>query len=239
MILQFQKRLKLPSQLDLERLSRRLGYTFSNINTLKQALTHRSVCRDNNERFEFVGDAVLNFVIAETLFNSFPDNNEGELSRLRAHLVKGERLSEIAVELKLGDYLILGAGELKTGGFRRSSILADSLEAIFAAVLLDGGFAAVKSLVLRLFASRLQDPDLKNCLKDAKTLLQEYLQSKKLALPVYSLVKISGDEHDQIFHMKCSVEGFKNFAEGEAVTRRKAEQIAAKLFLEAIIKNFS
>jgi ribonuclease-3 len=221
-------------KVDFERLCRRLSYTFNDLAYLKQALTHRSASSENNERFEFVGDSVLNFVIANALFDIFPNNSEGELSRLRSYLVKGERLSEIAVEIKLGDYLILGPGELKTGGFRRSSTLADTLEAVFAAVLFDGGFEAIKALILRLYESRLQDPNLQNCLKDAKTLLQEFLQGKKLALPIYSLTKVEGDEHDQMFYVRCEVPGIKKWSEGEASNRRKAEQIAAKLFLEAL-----
>lgn len=220
--------------INFQRLCRRLDYNFTNLSYLKQALTHRSANIENNERFEFIGDAVLNFIIAHALFESFPQNSEGELSRLRAYLVKGERLSEIAAEIKLGDYLILGPGELKTGGFRRSSTLADALEAVFAAVLLDGGFEAVKTLILRLYQSRLEDPELKNCLKDAKTRLQEYLQSKKIALPNYRLIKVEGDEHEQIFHVKCEIPGFKQSTEGVASIRRKAEQIAAQLFLETI-----
>lgn len=228
------KRLLLQND-NLKRLYGRLGYTFNNFAYLKQALTHRSAALENNERFEFVGDSILNFVIACVLFENFPKCSEGELSRLRSYLVRGDMLSEIASEIGLGDYLYLGQGELKSGGFRRASILSDALEAVFAAVFFDGGVEAAKTVIFKLYGSRLTDKTLLNALKDAKTVLQETLQAKKLALPQYTLIKIEGDEHDQLFYVTCSVPGLQKTTEGKGSTRRKAEQKAAALFLESLV----
>ena len=221
-------------KIDLDRLCRRLGYHFKKPAYLKQALTHRSVGHDNYERFEFLGDSILSFVIADALFSNFPQYTEGQLSRLRSYLVRGDMLAEIALELNLGDNLILGQGELKSGGFRRSSILADALEAVFAAVYFDGGLDAAKKVVLSLYRSRLDDTQLTHSLKDAKTQLQEYLQAKKLALPEYVLTKIEGDEHEQVFYVTCSVSGIKHTTSGQGPNRRKAEQLAALSFLSLL-----
>ena len=221
-------------QINLPRLCKRLGYEFTSIGLLKQALTHRSASSNNNERFEFLGDAILSMVISQTLFERFPDEHEGQLSRLRAHLVKGDMLANIAHELTLGDYLYLGQGELKSGGFRRASILADALEAIFAAVFFDGGLDAAKHVILSLFKSRLDDPNLNETLKDAKTQLQEYLQSKKVPLPEYTLINVVGNEHEQLFYVECSIKNLQQSTQGHAETRRKAEQIAAKLLLDKL-----
>ncbi|KTD23567.1 ribonuclease III [Legionella lansingensis] len=223
---------------DLQRLSRRLGYTFKNPAFLKQALTHCSAGVLNNERFEFLGDSILSFIIAYALFEKFPEETEGQLSRLRAFLVKGEMLAEIAAELELGDCLFLGQGELKSGGFRRASILADALEAVIAAVFLDGGLEASKDLVLKLYCSRLEDDSLQDNLKDSKTQLQEYLQAVKKPLPEYSLIKIEGEEHEQVFHVACKISGVKMPAIGIGPNRRKAEQEAAKLLLQQL-KDYS
>ena len=221
-------------KIDLERLCRRLNYKFQKPAYLKQALTHCSVGSENYERFEFLGDSILSFVMANELFTQFPLQSEGQLSRLRSFLVRGDMLAEIAKELMLGDFLILGQGELKSGGFRRASILADALEAVFAAVYLDGGIAAAKEVILSLFRSRLEDPNLNDCLKDPKTQLQEYLQAEKYALPEYVLTKVEGDEHNQIFYITCSVEGLKQIAYGQGSNRRKAEQLAARSMLEQL-----
>jgi ribonuclease-3 len=210
-----------------ERLCRHLGYAFKNIHFLTQALTHCSVGATNNERFEFLGDAVLSFVIANALFLKYPNQTEGDLSRLRAYLVRGEMLAKIAAELELGDYLYLGQGELKTGGFRRASILSDALEAVFAAVFFDGGFDKVQEVILKVYDSRLNDPELYQNLKDSKTQLQEYLQAKKCSLPEYTLDTIQGEEHEQVFHVSCRVSSLKLIAKGQADNRRKAEQNAA------------
>jgi ribonuclease-3 len=222
-------------KIKLQRLYERLGYTFNDYAYLKQALTHRSAGPENNERYEFVGDSVLNFIIAHVLFENFPNCTEGELSRLRSYLVRGDMLSEIANEIGLSDYLYLGQGELKSGGFRRASILADTLEAVFAAVFFEGGIEAAKTVIFKLYSSRLHDKTLLNAIKDAKTVLQETLQSKKRALPMYTLIKIEGNEHDQMFYVTCTVPGMKQITEGQGVTRRKAEQMAAALFLEKLV----
>ena len=221
-------------QNNIPRLSKRLGYEFKAPAYLKQALTHCSVGNINNERLEFLGDSVLSFVIANALFEKFPNESEGQLSRLRAFLVKGEMLAKIAVELELGDYLYLGQGELKSGGFRRASILADALEAILAAVFLDGGFSACQQVILNLYQTRLNDPQLHDNLKDAKTQLQEYLQANKHPLPEYTLTKIDGEEHDQVFHVMCEVSDLKAFTHGHGANRRKAEQHAAKQLLQKL-----
>lgn len=217
----------------LNRLCRRLSYSFKNILLLKQALTHCSAGIQNNERFEFLGDSILSMVISNALFTQFPNQNEGQLSRLRAHLVKGDMLAEIALTLELGDCLYLGQGELKTGGFRRSSILSDALEAVFAAVFLDGGFISAQQVILHIYEPYLKATYLNDSLKDPKTRLQEYLQAKKTALPKYTLTKIIGEEHDQTFYISCEVPGLP-IAHGHAETRRKAEQIAARKLLNGL-----
>lgn len=222
-------------KIDLERLSRRLGYHFKKPVYLKQALTHCSAGSENYERFEFLGDSILSFVIANELFNLFPEQSEGQLSRLRAFLVKGEMLAEVAQEISLGDFLFLGQGELKSGGFRRASILADSLEAVFAAIFLDGGIEPAKKTILDLYRTRLGSSNLNDSLKDAKTQLQEYLQSEKHPLPEYSLSKVEGDEHNQIFYVTCIVAGIDFIAYGDGLNRRKAEQLAAKSFLDQLL----
>jgi ribonuclease-3 len=221
-------------KIDLERLYRKLGYQFKKPALIKQALTHCSIGSENYERFEFLGDSILSFVIAHELFTKFPLQSEGQLSRLRAFLVKGDTLAEIAADFGLGDFLLLGQGELRSGGFRRASILADALEAVFAAVFLDGGIEFSRQLILKLYESRLNDPTLNESQKDFKTQLQEYLQSQKRDLPVYTLIKIEGDEHEQVFYVSCSVPGIEFQTKGHAGTRRKAEQLAAQLFLERL-----
>ncbi len=221
-------------QPNLQRLCRRLDYEFKKPAHLKQALTHCSAGAANNERFEFLGDSILSTIIAHALFEQFPDQSEGQLSRLRAYLVKGEMLAKIALEIDLGDYLFLGQGELKSGGFRRASILADALEAIFAAIFLDSGFTAAQHVILHLYKTRLDDPSLNNNLKDAKTQLQEHLQAKKQSLPEYTLTNVVGEEHDQMFYVTCDLVGLKLSANGQGDTRRKAEQLAAKQLLQQL-----
>jgi len=222
-------------KVDISRLCRRLGYEFKDSSYLKQALTHRSAAALNNERLEFLGDSILGFVIASELYNRFNCQTEGKLSRLRAFLVKGEMLADIALEINLGDYLNLGQGELKSGGFRRASILADTLEAVFAAIYLDGGIESAKKAILHLYSSRLEDPSLQDSLKDAKTQLQEYLQANKYPLPEYELTAVEGEEHDQVFHVQCTVPALKVNSTGHGNTRRKAEQEAAKRMFKQII----
>lgn len=217
------------------RLCKALDYRFQNLAYLQQALTHCSAGDVNNERLEFLGDSILSFVMAEALYQRFPKEPEGQLSRLRAYLVKGETLAQIAQELELGAYLALGQGELKSGGFRRTSILADALEAVFAAIYLDGGLDACQAVILHLYRSRLNNPDLRDHIKDAKTELQEYLQAKKHALPKYTLIRTEGQEHQQTFHVTCSIPALNKHAEGQGNSRRQAEQQAAKQLLNALI----
>lgn len=221
---------------DLQRLSEKIGYTFQDEALLKAALTHRSVRGINNERLEFLGDSIVNFVIAEELYKRLPIAKEGELSRLRANLVKGETLAELARELNLGQYLNLGPGELKSGGFRRESILADAVEALIGAIYLDGGIQACQHSILAWYAERLQQEALQMYIKDAKTKLQEYLQAQGLELPIYEVLAIQGEAHEQTFHVSCSVLGLELMAEGIGSSRRKAEQEAAKNLLALIDK---
>lgn len=209
-------------------LTGRLDYLFSDANLLDEALTHRSVGSRNNERLEFLGDGILNFVIADALFRQHPELREGDLSRLRASLVNGETLAEIARDLDLGDCIKLGAGELKSGGFRRSSILADTVESILGAVYCDSGFDACQTLILRLFDDKLKNlPDI-DSLKDPKTRLQELLQSRRLSIPVYDVISVSGKAHAQVFMVRCSIDEIDCITQAEGGSRRKAEQLAAE-----------
>ncbi len=219
----------------IDKLQRRLNYRFKDIALARQALTHRSVSSQNNERLEFLGDAILGFVIAEELYRRFPRAQEGVLSRLRASLVKGATLAEIARELELGDYLILGSGELKSGGFRRESILACALEALIGAVYLDSGVARCRELLLFLFDKRLREASPDTAEKDPKTRLQEYLQSKGAALPQYELLKIEGEHHSQTFFVQCHAEGLEAPVPAQGSNRRKAEQKAAQKVLELLL----
>jgi len=215
-------------------LIERIGYRFAEPALLEDALTHCSAGACNNERLEFLGDGALNFFIAAELYQRKPHFREGELSRLRASLVRGETLADIARRLELGDFLILGSGELKSGGFRRDSILADALEAIIGAIYLDGGFDACRDCVRRLFDQLLDDlPDAQQ-LKDPKTRLQEYLQGRGLALPDYQLLATSGKAHEQQFRVECRVTELALSAQATASSRRKAEQSAAAALLDGI-----
>ncbi len=218
----------------LDSLAKRIGYQFRDAKLLTQAVTHRSFATNNNERLEFLGDGVLNFIIAHQLFVRFPKLPEGDLSRLRAKLVKESSLAEIATQLQIGDTLKLGEGELKSAGWRRPSILADAMEAIFGAVFLDGGFAEAERLVLKLYEDKLSTIDPKVIDKDPKSLLQEYLQGKKIDLPDYQVVQIEGEAHAQTFRVECFVGKFNIRTQGEGTSRRAAEQQAAQLALEQI-----
>jgi ribonuclease-3 len=212
-------------------LEKTLHYRFHDVGLFVQALTHRSATGRNNERLEFLGDAVLDFVISDSLFKFRPDADEGDLSKLRASLVKDTSLAGIAVDIGLGEHLILGSGERKTGGHRRESILADALEAIFGAVYLDSGFDAAKDLIDRVFEQRLDDlPDAED-LRDPKTRLQEWLQARKLSLPIYDLVSVTGKDHRQKFVVSCTVNELSQTTEGDSTSRRKAEQRAASAML--------
>lgn len=213
---------------DLAKVSRALGYEFASPEFLETALTHRSVGSVNNERLEFLGDAVLSFVISASLYERFPQADEGRLSRLRAALVKGETLTEIARQLELGNYLRLGPGEMKSGGHRRASILADAVEALIGAVYLDAGIEPARELILRLYGERFeQDLPGAEQLKDPKTRLQEWLQGRRESLPVYEVVSVSGEAHDQTFVVTCTVAGLPAPTTGTGASRRKAEQDAA------------
>ncbi len=216
----------------IDRLQRRLGYQFRNIDLLTTALTHRSAGAGNNERLEFLGDAILGFEAADYLYNNASDADEGQLSRMRAHLVKRETLAEIARGLELGQILHLGQGELRSGGQNRDSILADAVEAIIAAVYLDGGLQEARHLVRRLLGERLQNTDSVLQQKDAKTRLQEFLQGRGMTLPVYEVVEITGDQHKQEFLVSCQVDSVEWVAQGKGRSRRKAEQQAAAAFIE-------
>lgn len=219
---------------DSARLERALGHSFRDANLLKLALTHRSVGRPNNERLEFLGDAVLDFVVAQDLYDRFEASKEGALSRLRSKLVKGETLADIALDLELGDYLLLGSGERRSGGHRRRSILADTLEALFGAVLLDAGVERVTEVILTLYATRLASLDLDDARKDAKTRLQEHLQGRNGRLPNYRLVEEEGEDHARRFRVECSLEDPAITREGQGTSRRKAEQQAAGAVLAAL-----
>ncbi len=210
-------------------LERLIGHDFSNKALLTQALTHRSFGSMNNERLEFLGDGVLNFIIASQLYLKFPKLDEGDLSRLRAHLVKEPTLGELALTLNIGDALKLGEGELKSGGWRRPSVLADALEAMIGAVFLDAGFTAAESVVIKLFTPLIEKIDPKAIGKDPKSLLQEYLQSKKIDVPSYEVLAIEGEAHCQTFRVECRVAKFNIVTQGEGTSRRAAEQQAAEL----------
>lgn len=217
----------------LPHLAARLGHTFQQPQLLRQALTHRSHGSVNNERLEFLGDSVLNCVVANLLYRHFPRLPEGDLSRLRSHLVKEATLSELASALDLGGNLQLGEGELKSGGWRRPSVLADALEAVIGAVFLDAGFEAAEGVVARLYESRLEGLDPQRLGKDPKTLLQEYLQGRRIALPQYSVLATQGEAHCQIFRVECSIPALGINTQGEGGSRRAAEQLAAQAAYEA------
>ncbi len=216
----------------LEALQERLGYRFVSAALLRQALTHRSHGASHNERLEFLGDSVLNCAVASLLYEKFGKLDEGDLSRVRANLVKQQTLFEVAQRLELPTCLLLGEGEQKSGGFRRPSILADTLEAVFGAIFLDGGFDAAQQAIRRLYEPVLRNVDPNTLGKDAKTLLQEWLQSRKIPLPVYAVVATHGAAHNQLFEVECSVPKLSIQVLGSGGSRRSAEQAAAKLALE-------
>ena len=220
--------------MSLDALQQRLGYAFRDPALLSQALTHRSHGKHNNERLEFLGDSVLNCVVAALLFDTFGRIDEGDLSRLRANLVRQQSLYEIAQRLELSQHLLLGEGELKSGGFRRPSILADTLEAIFGAVFMESGFDAARALIGALYAPVLKSVDPRTLGKDAKTLLQEHLQGRRQSLPVYTVVATHGAAHNQQFEVACAVPKLGIEVLGSGASRRTAEQAAAKLALERI-----
>ncbi len=218
----------------LARLERQLGHTFQDQDLMLLALTHRSFAGRNNERLEFLGDAILNFVAGEALFERFPLAREGQLSRLRARLVKGETLAILARGLQLGDYLRLGSGELKSGGFRRESILADALEALIGAIYLDAGMDVARQRVLSWLSNELDSLTLVDTNKDPKTRLQEFLQSRATDLPRYEVVDIQGEPHCRTFFVQCEIALLNDKTQGQGASRRIAEQVAAAAALVAL-----
>ncbi|MBV57518.1 MAG: ribonuclease III [Gammaproteobacteria bacterium] len=221
----------------LDKLQKHLNYQFSDQELVRTALTHRSANRPNNERLEFLGDSLLGFIVAEILFEIYPDAREGDLSRMRAGLVNKESLAEFARELELGECLRLGLGELNTGGKDRDSILADTVEAIIAAIYLDGGIEACRQFVRRWSEARLSSQFADAQQKDNKTRLQELMQSQGLPLPRYEVVKISGEDHQQLFQVSCRVAPLQKFQIGHGRSKRFAEQEAAQKALEQLGEN--
>lgn len=223
----------------VQKIGQIFGYQFKDESLLLLALTHRSLGGHNNERLEFLGDSILGMVISSELYNRFPGEKEGVLTRLRSSLVKGETLSKIASELNLGEYIKLGSGELKSGGFRRASTLADAVEAIIGAIYLDShkqyGISVVQDIILKIFDDRINECEPTSILKDPKTRLQEHLQAKGLPLPEYNVISISGKEHKQTFKVACSIQGFANHINASGSSRRKAEQAAAEKVLKSIL----
>nr|WP_095498061.1 ribonuclease III [Paraferrimonas haliotis] len=218
---------------DLKKLTKTIDYQFNDIEHLKLALTHRSASSRHNERLEFLGDSILSIIISEALYQKFPKVDEGALTRMRSSLVKGDTLAEIGVEFGLGEFINLGAGELKSGGFRRSSILADAVEAIIGAIYLDSDFDTIRRILLSWYQQRLASiqPVLQ---KDPKTLLQEYLQGRGKALPIYRVVEVTGESHKQQFKVECEVTEINSPVIATGSSRRKAEQIAAAKVMEQI-----
>lgn len=221
---------------DLVSLEKAIGYQFKAQDLIEQALTHRSVSGEfNNERLEFLGDSILNFIVGEALYSQFPNAKEGQLSRLRASLVKGATLAELGKQFKLYDYIHVGPGELKSGGKKRSSTLADAVEAMIGAIYLESGFEPCQQVVKTWFQERLQKLSLTDTVKDNKTRLQEELQARKAPLPAYNIVSIVGQSHCQTFRIECVVDGFAEPFVGEGTSRRHAEQQAAGKALTALL----
>lgn len=218
------------------RLVRAMGYEFRDPAWLELALTHRSVSGSrNNERLEFLGDGILNFVVADFLFDRFPQEKEGRLSRLRASLVRQDTLASVARDLKLGDYLRLGPGELKSGGYRRDSILADTVEALLGAIYQDCNDMRVCAARIEAWlGSRLEEAGQEAVIKDSKSRLQEYLQGRRLALPAYTVTAVDGEAHNQSFQVRCEVPGLPSPTVGSGLTRRHAEQDAAAQALQLL-----
>jgi ribonuclease-3 len=218
----------------MDKLQQKINYQFKDIALLKLALTHRSMGKNNNERLEFLGDSILGVVISRELYKRFDHVDEGKLSRLRSHLVRGQTLAQLAGELELSDILILGPGELKSGGFRRESIQADAVEAIFGAVLLDSDFETINRVILDLYRDLLDDINPNDSLKDPKTQLQEYLQKRGNTLPKYELVKTVGKDHNAVFTMNCSLQDQALQIEQSAKSIKRAEQSCAQILLDKL-----
>ena len=221
----------------LEALQRRIGHRFDDANLLSRALTHRSFGADHNERLEFLGDAVLSLVISGLLFDRFAGSDEGDLTRVRAHLVREESLHRVALQLDLPEVLKLGEGEARGGGAQRASILADALEALIGATFLDGGFDAARTVVSGLFGEIIATTDVANWSKDAKTELQEWLQARRLPVPTYRIVATRGQAHAQTFEVECAVPALNLVEQGVGRSRRIAEQEAARRMLDALDSN--
>ncbi|HTT08280.1 MAG TPA: ribonuclease III [Gammaproteobacteria bacterium] len=221
----------LTEQQRLQRCADKIGHQFRKVGLLRAALTHRSAGADNNERLEFLGDAVLNLFITQALFDRFPEKDEGHLTRRRAALVRREALARIARQLELGDLLKLGEGELKSGGGRRDSILANALEAVIGAVYLDAGFAACTNTLHRLYGTMIAEQDSDEIAKDPKTRLQEYLQARRMPLPIYRLKGMEGEAHQQTFVVECETAALSGAWQGRGGNRRAAEQAAAEQIL--------
>lgn len=210
-----------------KQLQKKIQAEFSNLDLLEQALTHRSIGHKNNERLEYLGDAILGFVIADEIYSKFPTADEGVMSRLRAHLVNQTSLAEIATQLELSDELILGQGEMKSGGKHRASILSDVLEAIMGAMYKDSGIDPTREWILRVFKDKLKGLSLDTAIKDPKTQLQEYLQARNLKIPTYTVLSTTGADHNQLFTVECFVSQAGTPLSAKAGTRKKAEQKAA------------
>lgn len=215
-------------------LQKQINYSFKNIDLLIHALTHRSANKIHNERLEYLGDSILSYVIAEALFERFPKVDEGDLSQMRSSLVCGETLAKMGQNFNIGDSMILGPGELKSGGHRRESIISDAVEAIIGAIYLDSDIQTIKQLILSWYQTRLVQiqPGIKQ--KDSKTRLQEYLQGQRQNRPVYLIVEVIGDDHDQEFVVQCKLENDDNQYLGRGVNRRKAEQAAAQMAIDKL-----
>ncbi len=222
--------------MDVDALQRSLGYRFLDATLLRRALTHRSYSADHNERLEFLGDSIVNCIVAQALYRKFPELPEGELSRLRASLVSEPALASRAEQIDLGSALLLGEGELKSGGEHRPSILADALEAVVGAAYIDGGFEAAQQTVLHVFHAHLEIIDPATSGKDAKTRLQEFIQGKHLPLPSYSVIAIHGEAHDQRFVVECLIAALNIRSQGSGTSRRRAEQEAARLACEQAMR---
>lgn len=218
----------------MNRLSKVINYRFNKADLLELALSHRSVGKYNNERLEFLGDSIVNFIIAQALFNKEEHATEGDLSRMRASLVKGDTLAEIAKEFQLGDYLKLGQGEIKSGGHKRASILAGALESLIGAIYLDSDFETCQQIVLAWFKERLKSTVTETIVKDPKTQLQEYLQAMKVDVPEYKLINTAGAAHKQLFYVECIIERLKKSVTAEGLSRRKAEQNAAQTMMKEL-----
>lgn len=218
----------------MEKLQKNIDYHFSDAALLKQALTHRSVNNNNNERLEFLGDSILGCVISHELYHRFPLVDEGQLSRLRSSLVRGQTLAKLAKTLNLSENLVLGQGELKSGGFRRESIQADAFEAILGAIFLDSDYLTVSAVILKLYDGLLNEASPDDSLKDFKTQLQELLQKKGRSLPMYELIKTKGQDHNAVFYVSCHIKEFNLTVEENAKSIKRAEQACAESILGSL-----